>query len=514
MVPSIIYKKKRNNQNILGQFFTPTDIATFMAKWISEIHPRSVLDPAVGSGIFFEKIEKLSNDIILSGYDVDENILVELSNNHPEYTLYNEDFLLSTWDTKYDGIICNPPYNRFQHYANKNELSNIIFEKMGINIIKYSNIYVLFLLKALYQLENGGRCAFIIPYEFLNTRYGVVIKQYLVRNRLINDIILFKDMLLFEGVITTSCILLLEKSEKNSVNFINISNTNDYKKLICNKYNYKNYEHVTYKYNSLNPDIKWINYYNENLPDITVSSNLVKLSEYGSVKRGIATGCNNYFLINKSTIFKNNLSETSLSHCVGNAKHVNNLFFTMSDLLELASKDKRVFLFDGCKSTDDATKKYIQLGEKSGVNERYLTSHRNPWYAIESKKTAPIWISVFSRNHFKFVRNEAGALNLSTFHGFYPSDKWKDDIPLLYSYLISDVAERLFTRNIREYGNKLYKFEPNDLNTALALNLTTISEEDKDEIRSLYYDLRENYNDHDKTMRIVERINTIFNKYI
>jgi adenine-specific DNA-methyltransferase len=102
----------------LGQFFTPFPIARFMAKWvIGNSKCKKVLDPAVGLGIFFRAIlqETHVNIFEFIGYDVDPRVLKQAKelfkdHEHSQIKLINRDYMFNDWNNRYDGIICNPPY--------------------------------------------------------------------------------------------------------------------------------------------------------------------------------------------------------------------------------------------------------------------------------------------------------------------------------------------------------------------------------------------------------------------
>jgi adenine-specific DNA-methyltransferase len=242
----------------------------------------------------------------------------------------------------------------------------------------------------------------------------------------------------------------------------------------------------TYSISELNPDIKWKSYYQSQNSDRF--KNLVPFSTYAKVVRGIATGANDYFTFNISKAKEFNIDERFLLPCICHATDVRGNLFTNSDLAELIKRDKRAFLINALNANNDSVVEYIIRGEQEKVNTRNLTSNRNPWYSLEKRPPAPIWVSVFNRTGLRFVRNEANAMNLTTFHCVYPKLNMFSDISidLLFAYLLTDTSRRIFEDNGREYGNGLQKFEPNDLNKGKILDLDTLSSDNKRLIEKLY----------------------------
>jgi adenine-specific DNA-methyltransferase len=106
---------------------------------------------------------------------------------------------------------------------------------------------------------------------------------------------------------------------------------------------------------------------------------------------------------------------------------------------------------------------------------------------LEKRPPAPIWVSVFNRSGLRFVRNEANISNLTTFHCIYPQSNIFSEvsIDLLFAYLLTDTARQIFKDNSREYGNGLQKFEPNDLNKGMMLDLSKLSVSAKQKIIEL-----------------------------
>lgn len=167
-----------------GQYFTPPFISELMALWVSKsAHCKIVLDPAVGTGGLLTSLPETCN---IEGFDLDPIILQYARENvtkNRSVRLYHQDFLLSDWEEKYDGIICNPPYVRFKYYNEKQAYLKLFEKKTGIKLSGFTNIYVLFMIKALHQLKDFGRAAFIVPSDFLNSGYGTKIKQFFLEQK-------------------------------------------------------------------------------------------------------------------------------------------------------------------------------------------------------------------------------------------------------------------------------------------------------------------------------------------
>ena len=78
--------------------------------------------------------------------------------------------------------------------------------------------------------------------------------------------------------------------------------------------------------------------------------------------------------------------------------------------------------------------------------------------------------------------NRSKALNLTCFHGFVPCSKSTQYVDGLFLYLCSNVGREIVSRSGRRYGNKLDKFEPNDLNGALVPSREVLAEVTEDEV--------------------------------
>lgn len=472
-----------------AQFFTPENIAEFMCNWVLQGKQKShILEPAYGLGIF-SRILAQNTTISVDAYEIDKQIFSTAVTVCPNgVNLRNEDYFTSDWNTKYDAIICNPPYLKFHDYDNATYIPDVN-NHLGTKLNGFTNLYTLFLLKSIAQLQEGGRLAYIIPSEFLNSDYGVEVKRALIQSKTLQHIIVvdFTECA-FDDALTTACILLCERTtDLVSVRFSHINKIEGLKN--CLK------EYVEYNTSELDANIKWKSYYEEG--NSCKYNHLVPFSKFAKVTRGIATGANEYFTFKRSKANEYNIPEECLMPCICKAVDAPHTFFTKNEFTKLLSKDKTIYLFNGSAAPNNTSVlRYIRLGEKSEVNKRYLTASRSPWYAIENRTPAPIWVSVFNRNGMRFIRNEANIYNLTTFHCVYPKAPGVD-VDVLFAYLITDVAKEIFLDNSRQYGNGLVKFEPNDLNKGKVADLTLLNTEETSFVKDVYAFIKDTQNEKD-----------------
>ncbi len=505
-----------------AQFFTPFELASLMADWLlGNPNLITVLEPAFGLGVFSRALSSKKSDLLIKGFDIDDKIFAEAKEiffDSSNVDLHLEDYMFNDWNNKYDGIICNPPYFKFHDYDNKTIL-NEIENRLKIKLNGFTNLYTLFLLKSINQLKSNGRLAYIIPSEFLNSDYGKLVKSALIKNKVLRHIVVFDfEENVFDDALTTACILLCSNDKNNqTVKFSTIKTIVDIElvKTYISEYPINSLGGSTFNVSELKPEVKWRKYYQAQ--NGIKYNNLIPFSSVAKVVRGIATGANEYFTFSKSKANRYGIDEKHLLPCICKAVDVKDNFFTKDNYNSLIKNDRQTFLLNAIGSKDENVLKYIEFGEISGIDKKYLTACRTPWYALENRPPSPIWVSVFNRSGLKFIRNEASISNLTTFHCVYPVQNSLFDnvsVDVLFAYLLTDAAREIFEDNRREYGNGLQKFEPNDLNKAMMLDLTLLDKKTENKILELYKKYRETAINKLPVDSFLLEINDIFkNKY-
>ena len=183
--------------------------------------------------------------------------------------------------------------------------------------------------------------------------------------------------------------------------------------------------------------------------------------------------------------------------------------FTTADFEKLAAEDKTVYLLDASASDYEALYGYISEGQQAGVDKKYLPSRRTPWYSMEQKPVAPIWVCSACREGIKFVRNLAGTKALTTFHSVFVNRGSEEDVNVIFCYLLTPVAQAIIRENRKALGNGLEKFQPNDLNAAKMLDIGILTSQDRAKVLAIYETMVLHYD-----VSCVGELNTIFAAYL
>ena len=459
-----------------GQFFTPKKIANYMVNWVLEGSKGVIVDPGCGSGVFSELLLRKEVDKVIV---IDKDPLcikmtkarAKLIGRLDALETFEGDFIDFSPNGVIDGIVCNPPYVRHHELDEKykEKLKKYVDKITGFSFDKLSGLHVHFFVKAVEILVEGGRMAFITSAEFLDSRYGVPLKRFLYDQFDVEALILFDEA--FEGVMTTSCISLLVKNggegRARSIRMIEVREPREgmeqaFVKII--------------EPEDLGFQAKWSSYLYRKKLGIT-SDLLVKFPAVAHLKRGIATGGNDFFTFTRKFAKKKGLIEYSCE-ILKSPKLLTGFTLSRSDLktLEENGKPTRLLYIDEETQISEDLKRYLQEGESIGVNRSYLCRHRNPWYKVDRRDPPDAFLTYMGRGNPRFIFNEAGALYLNNTHGFYIQEKIDESRKKALLLFLNAFFDKDYVRGYsKRYSGGMFKIEPKDLEETLILDPSSLS---------------------------------------
>jgi hypothetical protein len=126
------------------------------------------------------------------------------------------------------------------------------------------------------------------------------------------------------------------------------------------------------------------------------------------------------------------------------------------------TKDRRVVIDLPAKvdrNRHPAVDTYLRAGEAAGVPDRYVCSHRRPWWRLGLGQPPPIVATYMARQAPVFALNPDRLVLLNISHGIWPNDG-VDPHELVERLTM---ARASFAGAGRTYHGGLEKFEPGEM---------------------------------------------------
>lgn len=174
----------------LGQVFTPAQIVEAMLALRQRCG--RTLDPAAGDGAFSNRIPGCT--------------AIELDAHFAPPGALVQDFFAYPVEQKFDTIIGNPPYVRYQYIRNA---TRALFAPGRLD--GRANLYLFFIDKCLDHLAPGGELILITPRDFLKATSSAPLNARLFREGTITDFVELGDARVFDGALPNCAIWRFEK---------------------------------------------------------------------------------------------------------------------------------------------------------------------------------------------------------------------------------------------------------------------------------------------------------------
>lgn len=467
--------KTQQERNEKGQFSTPYPLALDMMKFMRSIvgiENPSFIEPAVGTGVFYSVYREVfeGSDKHVLGIEIDPHYFNPTKEfwQDTQFELRCADFLNQCPDEQFDMLVANPPYVRHHHIDKKTkvELQNKVRVKTGIRMSGLAGLYCYFMMLSSDWLKQGAYSCWLVPSEFMDVNYGKAVKQYLLQNVQLLRIHRFDaNDLQFSDALVSSCVVVFRniKPAKDCQVEFSMGGSLDDPKMVRRLKN-----------NQLDIDEKWSNLFEEEERREEVKATL---GDFFIVKRGIATGDNKFFILDKETVEKYEIPADFLRPILPSPRYIKGDRVNSEDGIPLV--EPRQFLFS-CNLPErvlieryPTVWEYVRLGVARGVEKGYICSRRRPWYSCEEREPAAIVVPYMGRSEtqnrmFRFILNRSKALTTNVYLLLYPKPQYafcmKDESVLdEVWHELNAIPKETFVRNGRSYGGGLRKMEPNEL---------------------------------------------------
>lgn len=472
-------KKNIEERRRLGQFSTPYELAKEIVSFglgLLDTNEITFLEPCLGSGAFYSALLNATYDDYTiksaTGIEIDSvyyNCAKSLWSD-TGINIINGNFADVKPDRKYNFVLTNPPYVR-HHYLLQEEKKYLVEvgkKETGIALSGLSGLYCHFILLANKWLAPNAICGWLVPSEFMDVNYGGAIKDYLLNHVHLLRIHRYDpDNSMFSDALVSSCVIWF----KNEV----VSYDYDVEFTFSGTHN-KPMREKRVKKSELIKERKWTRFPEKEIRSKEI--NEVTLGDFFEIKRGLATGDNNFFIMSQDKITELGMDMSFFKPILPSPRYLKTDFIS-ADRDGIPQIEPQCFLLDCALSEQEIEKKspetwdYLQSGIEK-TSKKYLCKSRKKWYWQEQRESTYFLCSYMGRSKgnsspIRFILNLSEAIATNSYLMLYPKERLQQTISQNPNsvYKIWEILNNIGGNKIEEegrvYGGGLKKIEPREL---------------------------------------------------
>lgn len=459
-------------------YLTPPELARDVARLALRYHKKKIPirfgDPAVGTGAFYAALLETSNSQGIEsaiGIDISRTNLAIARKKwgHKGLQLRLADFLHLEDLPPRSLILANPPYLRQQRIdpGYKWKLRERASVKSQMVVSGLSGLYVYFMLLCDTWMEDGGIAAWLIPSEFMQTDYGAAIRKYLTERVQLIRIHKFDIKPRFEGVDVYPAVVVFRKNLPKKGGKVFLTSGGSL---------FEPHEKEQVMVEDLRKEAKW------RIPREIAkrdASSDVCLGDLFDIRRGIATGANEFFVLSRDRVIELGIPSEALLPLLPKAHLIaGDIIEAESDGRPSVSQELSLLSID--MDETEIEKKFPRLSEylhtaiEKGVRNRTLVKSRKRWYKQESRKPSPFLCTYMGREKangppLRFLWNKSKAIVTNTYLMLYPktglNEVLENDPSKMEELfeLLKISAEKTMKEKWRLHAHGLHKIEPREL---------------------------------------------------
>ena len=456
-----------------GAFFTPPEIARFIASWAVRRGDERILEPACGEAEFLVEAARCAREraagpsaegVALVGYELHESTASaardRLAAEGVRCSILAGDFLGIEPQAAFDAGIGNPPYVRFQSLGGRQrEAVSRISRQSGVAVSALTSLWMPFVLHATAFLTQGGRLGMVLPAELLAVNYAAPLRQFLMDSFAAVQLVTFEESV-FPEVQEEVVLLLADGWQRGSSKAITWHQCNGLDDLASPR---------VASYRPHGAGRRWSGLFAsreslQSLEWLGAQGAFAPLGQWGRIALGAVTGRNGYFVLSEKEARRWGLGAGDVTPlCPPGSKHLRRLRYTADDH-RLARLDGRgVYLFRPQGEPSEAARRYIEQGERDGVAAAYKCRTRSPWWRVPLPAVPDAVITYMNAYGPNICTNEASVALLNSCHGLYFHEGIEDGVRELLPLACLNSATMLGAEVVgRAYGGGMLKLEPRE----------------------------------------------------
>lgn len=461
-------------EKLRGGFYTPAALVSTCLRQIAELIPGGsdlrMLEPAVGDGAFVRGIvgSPLERRIqFIEGIEVipEEARKAETAINAiekaGEVAIESALIWAGRQHRPFDIAVGNPPFVRFQFVSEDDKAAIAgLGSLLGVSLRAVSNLWIPVLLIALTNLRDRGAFAFVVPTELLTGISASAVRQWLFHNASDLRVQLYPPGS-FPGVLQEVAVLSGRRTFGPAGHRLALSDSRTVG--VPDRWSHR-----------IDPAAStWTRLL---LPAGELAAFEGALREPGTRRLGeiakfevaAVTGANDFFSVSDRSATEHGLSEW-VRPLLPRARLAPGLRYTPEDHRALVASGARSGLLDFSSTLPDplltaSARAYLESGERAGLDQRYKTRIRTPWYRVPHIRPGRLMLSKRSHRHPRLILNEAGAVTTDTlYRGWMRSgfEGREEDLTAIFQNSLTLLSAEIEGRS---FGGGVLELVPTEIN--------------------------------------------------
>ncbi len=470
-VPDVVVLRKAR-----GAFFTPPDVARFIAGWAIRTPGDRVLEPSCGDAAVLraaaDRLAELGGDrhgarlhgVEMHGPSAEEaRLRLASSADGGAADIRIADFFTLDPDPRFDAVIGNPPYIRYQDFSGEQRArSRAAALRAGVALSRLASSWAAFTVHSASFLRPGGRLALVLPAELLTVNYAAGVRSFLMEHFSGVRLVVFEERV-FPGVQEEVVLLLADGYSPgpgggtDHCELVQARNAADLAADLAATIWRPAGAASKWTASVLQP--AGLDAYR----DAVAAPSFAELEDWGQTTLGMVTGNNRYFALSPQRVAELGLQRSDLIPISPpGSRHLRQLSFTAAARRQLGQDGAATWLLRPGRPSPAAAA-YIAAGEADGVHLAYKCKVRSPWWRVPCLDPADILLTYMNADTPMLCANQAGAHHLNSVHGIYLDpglrQLGRQLLPLAALNSVTMLGAEIVGR---AYGGGILKLEPRE----------------------------------------------------
>ena len=474
---SITAKERREK----GIYYTPNDATRILCSWAIRDSNDRLLEPSFGACGFLEascaRLEELGCEDScrqLYGCDLDEyafeSHLWPLFKNRSDLLerFFIEDFIAvfpNDFDTEFDAIIGNPPYVAHHRMSDAQKANlQVAFQDSPWNPGRRADLWAYFVLHSLSFLRRGGRVAWILPGSSLHSDYAAIVRSVVgIQFGRSLAIQLGQKLFVSEGAQENTVVLLCDDYGQSGEG-LRLQYAATLADLNATIEQWDTGELVGELCGTRVQDAFLSSGARDTIGWMEENFRVQPLSDFCTIRIGIVTGANPFFLFNSAKAKEHAIPTEFLRPLVPKFEIVSGLELTRVDLQSAVENGYSCLLVDTKNLDEDETgpvQQYLATFNEEDKLKNHTFRKRSVWHRPDDGLVPCAFLSYMHEHGPRLALNTARTTSTNTVHRVF----FHDGVDTLLHKAIAIALQSTFGQLCAEiegraYGSGVLKHEP------------------------------------------------------